>query len=184
LLEECVQTIIREADSLKSLVDEFSRFARLPGARLEVADLHRILDSALNLYDGRIQDIRIEKVLDTDLPALRLDPEQMKRVFINLIDNALEAMSGSDRVKVLGIRTSRNMQKSSVRIEISDTGRGFPKEYQDSLFLPYFSTRKGGTGLGLAIVRQVVSDHHGQVRAEPNLPLGTRIVIDLPLASS
>ncbi len=71
-----------------------------------------------------------------------------------------------------------------MRIEISDTGRGFPKEYQDSLFLPYFSTRRGGTGLGLAIVRQVVSDHHGQVRAEPNGSLGTKIVIDLPLASS
>ena len=184
LLEECVRTIIREADSLKTLVDEFSGFARLPGARPEAADLHRILESALSLYNGRIHDVRIEKNFDMALPALHLDSEQMKRVFINIIDNALEAMSGSERAKVLGIRTSRNLQQRSVRIEISDTGRGFPKEYQDSIFLPYFSTRKGGTGLGLAIVRQVVSDHHGYVRAEPNLPLGTRIVIDLPLASS
>ncbi len=184
LLEECVQTIIREADSLKNLVDEFSSFARLPGVRLEETDLHRILESALSLYNGRIQDVLIERSFDVDLPPVSLDAEQMKRVFINLIDNALEAMSGEARPKVLRIRTSRNVQQRSARIEISDTGRGFPKEYQDSLFLPYFSRRQGGTGLGLAIVRQVVSDHHGQVRAEPNLPVGTRIVIDLPLAAS
>jgi two-component system nitrogen regulation sensor histidine kinase NtrY len=123
-------------------------------------------------------------MFDAGMPMIRLDSGQMKRVFINLFDNALEAMSDDLCPKVLKIRTSRNARQRSVRIEISDTGRGFPKEYQDSLFLPYFSTRRGGTGLGLAIVRQVVTDHQGQVRAEANVPLGTRIVIDLPLASS
>jgi two-component system nitrogen regulation sensor histidine kinase NtrY len=184
LLSECVQTIIREADSLKNLVDEFSGFARLPGVRLEETDLYRVLESALSLYNGRIQDVQIERVFDPGLPPVLLDREQMKRVFINLFDNALEAMSGDSSAKVLRICTSRNVLQRSVRIEISDTGCGFPKEYQDSLFLPYFSTRRGGTGLGLAIVRQIVSDHRGQVRAERNIPLGTRIVIDLPLASS
>jgi two-component system, NtrC family, nitrogen regulation sensor histidine kinase NtrY len=184
LLEECVQTIIREADALKNLVDEFSSFARLPEVRLEDADLHRVLESALSLYNGRIQDIRVERIFDPALPVMRLDAGQMKRVFINLFDNALEAMSDNTRPKVLRIRTSHNTQQHAARVEISDTGRGFPTEYQDSLFLPYFSTRRGGTGLGLAIVRQVVSDHQGQVRAEPNVPLGTTIVIDLPLASS
>jgi len=185
LLAESVQTIIREADSLKTLVDEFSGFARLPGVRLQETDLHAILENALSLYNGRVQGVRIDKLLDPALPLVLLDAEQIKRAFINLLDNALEAMAeNGDRPKVLKIRTSRNPQQRSVRIEISDTGRGFPKEYQDSLFLPYFSTRKGGTGLGLAIVRQVISDHHGQVRAEPNPPMGTKIVIDLPLASS
>jgi len=185
LLAECVRAIIQEADSLKRLVDEFSGFARLPGVRLQETDLHRVLENALSLYDGRIQDVRIERHLDAGMPLVWLDAEQMKRVFINLFDNALEAMSGETaRGKVLKIRTNCNAPPRSVRIEISDTGRGFPKEYQDSLFLPYFSTRRGGTGLGLAIVRQVISDHHGQVRAEPNTPLGTKIIIDLPLASS
>jgi len=184
LLEECVQTIIREADSLKTLVDEFSTFARLPAIRPEEADLHQVLESALNLYNGRIHDVRIERAYGVGLPLIRLDTGQMKRVFINLVDNALEAMSENTRPKVLRIRTGYNPQQRSIRIEISDTGPGFPKEYQDSLFLPYFSTRRGGTGLGLAIVRQVVSDHQGQVRAEPNMPFGTTIVIDLPLASA
>jgi two-component system, NtrC family, nitrogen regulation sensor histidine kinase NtrY len=181
LLAECVQVIIQEAGSLKNLVDEFSHFARLPEVRLEEADLIRILDNTLNLYDGRIQNVSVRKDYDSDMPKLRLDSEQMKRVFINLFDNALEAMAANPNKKVLHLRTRCDRQQGSVSIEIGDTGRGFPEEYQDSVFLPYFSTRKGGTGLGLAIVKQIISDHHGKVRAEPNTPVGTKIIIDLPL---
>jgi nitrogen fixation/metabolism regulation signal transduction histidine kinase len=184
LLAECVQVIIQEADSLKSLVDEFSRFARLPEVRLEDADINHILENTLSLYNGRIQDVSVRKDLEPDIPKLRLDPEQMKRVFINLFDNALEAMAENPHKKVLHLRTCCNNRQGSVRIEISDTGRGFPEEYQDSVFLPYFSTRKGGTGLGLAIVRQIVTDHCGNIRAEANMPLGTKIIIDLPLAQA
>ncbi len=180
-LEECAGAITREASSLKNLVNEFSRFARLPEVRLQDSDLHSILEGTLSLYDGRIQDVRLVKVFGADIPTMRLDPEHMRRVFINLFDNALEAMADNAHAKVLQVRTCCNAPQERVRIEISDTGRGFPKEYQDSLFLPYFSTRKGGTGLGLAIVRQIITDHHGYVRAEPNAPVGTRIVIDLPL---
>jgi two-component system nitrogen regulation sensor histidine kinase NtrY len=106
----------------------------------------------------------------------------MKRVFINLFDNALEAMAEKTSGKILQLRTQINPRRDSVRIEICDTGRGFPEEYQGSLFLPYFSARKGGTGLGLAIVRQIISDHNGKVHAEPNAPEGTKIIIDLPMA--
>ena len=184
MLSECIQVITGEAASLKGLVDEFSRFARLPEVRLEDADLHRILENTLSLYDGRIQGIRVQKDFDPEIPKLRLDPEQMKRVFINLFDNALEAMSHNLSSRVLYLRTCCNPQQGSVSIEIADTGRGFPEEYQDSVFLPYFSIRKGGTGLGLAIVRQIVLDHHGSVRAEPNVPVGTKIIIDLPMVQA
>jgi two-component system, NtrC family, nitrogen regulation sensor histidine kinase NtrY len=185
LLNECIRTIIEEAGSLKSLVDEFSRFARLPEVRLEEkADLHRIIENALNLYDGRLANVSVQKDFDVNIPALHLDPEQMKRVFINLFDNALEAMAENSKNKLLHIRTSLNLRQETVSIEVADTGRGFPEEYQGSLFLPYFSTRKGGTGLGLAIVRQIVTDHHGNVRAESNAPGGAKIIIDLPLGAS
>ncbi|MBN2322013.1 MAG: HAMP domain-containing protein [Acidobacteria bacterium] len=183
LLEECTRTIVREAGSLKGLVDEFSRFARLPEVRLQEADLHAVLDNALGLYRGRIRDVHIQKNYDPAIPKFPLDPEQMKRVFINLFDNALEAMAGNTDGKILEIRTCLSTRKNSVSIEIGDTGRGFPEEYQSSLFLPYFSARKGGTGLGLAIVRQIVSDHNGNVHAEQNKPVGTKIIVDLPLAS-
>jgi nitrogen fixation/metabolism regulation signal transduction histidine kinase len=162
-------------------VDEFSKFARLPEVKLEEADLNRILESTLSLYNGRMQGITVRREFDASIPKLRIDPEQMKRVFINLFDNALEAMAQNPNKKILLLRTGCNLRQGSVRIEIGDTGRGFPEEYQDSLFLPYFSTRKGGTGLGLAIVRQIVSDHNGSVRAEPNVPVGTKIIIDLPI---
>jgi PAS domain S-box-containing protein len=182
LLNECVRTIMQEVGSLKGLVDEFSRFARLPEIKLQDSDLNSILENTLNLYDGRITDVSVQKEFDRSIPKLKLDSEQMKRVFINLFDNALEAMAENLHNKVLYLRTSCNQQLGTARVEIGDTGRGFPEEYQDSLFLPYFSRRTGGTGLGLAIVRQIVSDHHGSVRAEPNVPVGTRIIIDLPLA--
>jgi len=180
LLPECVHVIIQEVGSLKNLVDEFSRFARLPEVRLEEADLTSILDNTLNLYSGRILDVSVRKDYDVNVPRLRLDSEQMKRVFINLFDNALEAMAENPNKKILNLKTHCNRQQGFVSIEIGDTGRGFPEEYQDSVFLPYFSTRKGGTGLGLAIVRQIISDHHGNVRAERNSPIGTKIIINLP----
>lgn len=183
LLNECVKTIIQEAGALKNLVDEFSRFARLPQARLEDADLHEIIENVLKLYEGRILGVIVRKDFDPRIPALKLDPEQMKRVLINLFDNALEAMAENSKNKTLFIRTSLNVHRQMASLEIGDTGRGFPDEYQDSVFLPYFSIRKGGTGLGLAIVRQIVSDHHGKVRAEPNSPAGARIIIDLPLGA-
>ena len=182
LLTECIQVIIQEAGSLKNLVDEFSRFSRLPEVKLQNADLNQILENTLNLYEGRIQDVTVQKKLDQNIPLFPLDPEQIKRVFINLFDNALEAMAQNSDTKLLQLHTFCNTPQGSVRIEIADSGRGFPEEYQDSVFLPYFSIRKGGTGLGLAIVRQIVSDHHGNVRAEANAPVGTRIIIDLPLA--
>jgi two-component system, NtrC family, nitrogen regulation sensor histidine kinase NtrY len=181
LLAECVHVIIQEVESLKNLVDEFSRFARLPEVRLEEADLTGILDNTLNLYSGRILNVRVHKDYDVNVPRLRLDSEQMKRVFINLFDNALEAMAENPNRKILHLRTHYNQPQGSVSIEIGDTGRGFPEEYQDSVFLPYFSTRKGGTGLGLAIVRQIISDHHGNVRAERNTPIGTKIIINIPV---
>lgn len=184
LLDECARTIIQEAGSLKGLVDEFSRFARLPEVRLRTADLHTVLDNTLGLYSGRIRDVQIRKDYDPKIPEFRLDPDQMKRVFINLFDNALEAMAGNADGKRLSIRTRLNSASNSVSIEVGDIGQGFPEEYQGSLFLPYFSARKGGTGLGLAIVRQIVSDHGGNVHAEQNKPAGTKIILDLPLASA
>ena len=184
LLAHCVQTIIQETDSLKNLVDEFSCFARLPETRLKNADIRVIIENALQLYDGRVSNIQIIKEFDADMPRLPLDPEQMKRVFINLFNNAIEAMSQNTDRRALRINTFLDRIQGTARIEVSDNGRGFYEENHDSLFFPYFSTRKGGTGLGLAIVRQIIADHHGSVYAEANAPVGTRIVIDLPLIYS
>ena len=181
LVDDCVQTIVQETESLKNLVDEFSRFARLPEARPKDADIRVIIENALQLYDGRVSNIRILKEFDADLPRLQLDTEQMKRVFINIFDNAIDAMSQNKGKRTLHIHAFPDRIQGTARIEISDNGRGVYEENHDSLFQPYFSTRKGGTGLGLAIVRQIIADHRGSIYAEANIPTGTRIVIDLPL---
>ena len=181
LLADCVQSIIREADSLKNLVDEFSRFARLPETHPKDADIRVIIENALQLYEGRVSGIQILKEFDADMPLLRLDPEQMKRVFVNLFDNAIEAMSQNTGSRTLRIHTFLDRIQGTARIETCDNGRGFYEENHDNLFMPYFSTRKGGTGLGLAIVRRIITDHRGSIYAEANTPAGVRIVIDLPL---
>ena len=181
-MPNAVQVIIREVDSLKRLVDEFSRFARLPEIRLEDVSVNRILENTLSLYDGRIQDVRVWKELDPDIPNLSLDPEQMKRVFINLFDNALEAMAKNPDNKVLHLQTSFDSRQKTVRIEISDTGAGFPEEYQDSMFLPLFLYPQGRHR---ARPGNRASDRFGpprKLRAEPNAPVGSKIIIDLPLA--
>ena len=184
LVDDCVQAIVQETESLGNLVDEFSRFARLPQARLKDADIRVIIENALQLYDGRVSGIQILKEFDAGLPRLRLDTEQMKRVFINIFDNAIDAMSQNKGKRTLHIHAFPDRIQGTARIEISDNGRGFYEENHDSLFQPYFSTRKDGTGLGLAIVRQIITDHRGSIYAEANTPTGTRIVIDLPLINT
>jgi two-component system, NtrC family, nitrogen regulation sensor histidine kinase NtrY len=124
----------------------------------------------------------VQKQLDENLPMALADPEAIKRAVANLIDNAAEAMQDS-LLRELHISTTLVESKDAVEIVIADTGHGVDREVKEKLFLPYFSTKKRGTGLGLAIVRRIVEDHQGSIRVEENQPLGTRFVVELPLAS-
>ena len=141
--------------------------------------MHEIIDSALGLYQATYQDVQFERNYDDALPSARLDPEQMKRVFVNLIDNALEAMGSKGEI---AIATSYLAPLQMMRVEVADDGPGIRPEDKEKLFLPYFSTKKRGTGLGLAIVNRIISDHHGYIRVEDNRPRGTRFIIELPAA--
>lgn len=177
-VEEGTQAIIREVTSLKHLVDEFSRFSRLPAAKTRPADLQRVIESALSFYNGRLKGgISIEPRFQKNLPKALLDEEQIKRVFVNLIDNAIEALDSQGRII---ISTSFLDESQMVRAEIADDGPGIPAQDRKKLFLPYFSKKKGGTGLGLAIVHRIVTDHNGTIRVEENEPKGTRFIMDLP----
>lgn len=179
VVEEGVHTIVDEVTMLKSMVDEFSRFARMPTVALVPSDPVEILDSALMLYEGIHPGIRIERDVQPSLPVVRLDKDQMKRALTNLIDNAIAALEGSGTVTL----RARVVEEDAVlRIEIEDDGPGIGPEDKERLFVPYFSTKKRGTGLGLAIVNRIVSDHNGFIRVEDNQPRGTRFVIDLPLS--
>ena len=177
LVQECTSTIIGEVESLKGLVDEFSQFARMPAPRAVPTDLHAFLSETLALYDGLFGSVEFERHFDSGVSQVRLDPEQLKRVMINLIDNAIEAMG---RQGTIVIETARDVSNSLVRIVVADTGPGIPPAERDKLFLPYYSTKGRGSGLGLAIVRRIVAEHGGNIDVTDNVPTGTRFIIELP----
>ena len=182
VVDECTATITREVAGLKAMVDEFSRFARLPHARLEAADLNEVVRQAVALYEDRLEDVRLNVHLARTLPPGLLDAEQMRRVVVNLIDNALEAMSdGEAGERRITVATGHDPARGMLLIEIADTGHGIERADFPRLFQPYFSTRGRGTGLGLAIVQRVVNEHGGRIRAEPNRPHGAKFLVEIPV---
>jgi two-component system, NtrC family, nitrogen regulation sensor histidine kinase NtrY len=179
ILKECSLTIAREVESVRQLVDEFSQFTRFPAAQPVPSDLNEVIDNALTVFDGRLDGILVEKELAGGLAAVNIDPEQFKRVVVNLVDNAAEAMQDS-LVKRLYIAT-RLTDADSVELIVADTGCGVSREDKEKLFLPYFSTKGRGTGLGLAIVNRILADHDASIRIEDNTPEGARFIVDLPI---
>jgi len=180
VIDECTETIVREVSGLKAMVDEFSRFARLPLARLEPADLNEVVGHAVALYEDRLDGVQIETKLDPTMPSAMLDTEQLRRVFVNLVDNALGALSEMEGERKITITTTNDAARSLLIAEVIDTGHGIRSGDFKRLFQPYFSTRGTGTGLGLAIVQRIVLEHRGRIRAEANHPRGARFVIELP----
>jgi two-component system, NtrC family, nitrogen regulation sensor histidine kinase NtrY len=177
LVEECTTTIVGEVESLKGLVDEFSQFARMPSPRTVPTDLAKLITDTLALYNGLLTDVRIEHLFGPGVPLVRLDPEQIRRVIINLVDNAIEAMN---RHGMIVVETQLDTANSLVRVMVSDNGPGIPVADREKLFLPYYSTKRRGSGLGLAIVRRIIAEHGGTIEVGANTPSGTRFTIELP----
>ncbi len=177
LVDECASTIVGEVESLKGLVDEFSQFARMPSPRTVPTDLAQLILDTLALYSGIFSDVSIEHRFAADVPLVRLDPEQIRRVIINLVDNAVEAMERRGRIVV---ETQRDVANNIVRVLVADNGPGIPPAEREKLFLPYYSTKRRGSGLGLAIVRRIIAEHGGSIDVGDNVPRGTRFTIELP----
>ena len=183
IVEECTTSITREVAGLKALVDEFSRFARMPPPRLGPGDLNEVIRQAVQLYQERLEGVELRLALAEPLPAAHLDTEQLKRVFVNLTDNALEALAEVQNERVVTITTRHDTSRDLLIATVEDTGEGIPLGDFKRLFQPYFSTRGRGTGLGLAIVARIVTEHGGRVYAEANTPHGARFVVELPVSS-
>jgi len=178
IINEGAKTIVEEANTIKSLVDEFSNFARMPRVHLQSANLHEVLEQTVALFKSVFTKVEFDVALSSEVPSsLQIDPEQMKRVFINLLDNAVEAMEKKGKIR---ITTSFDKINQRVKIEICDSGPGIPENEKGKLFLPHFSTKKKGTGLGLAIVNQVITEHSGSIDAENNQPHGAKFIIQIP----
>jgi len=177
LVQECTSTIVGEVESLKGLVDEFSQFARMPAPRAVSTDVQALLCDVLTLYEGIFAEVQLRPQFADGLPRVSVDPEQIRRVMINLIDNAVEAI---DRRGVIDVEAHHVRAESLVRIVVADDGPGIPPTERDKLFLPYYSTKRRGSGLGLAIVRRIVAEHGGSIDVTDNVPRGTRFTVELP----
>src|SRR5579859_849748 len=181
VIQSCSQTIAEAVDTVRTLVDEFSVMARFPTSQPQAADINSVIQSALSMFNGRLEGIQVSTYLAPDLPPVMADPNAMKRVIANIVDNAADAMQDS-LVREVHISTALIPTGDMVEIVIADTGHGISQDLKEKLFLPYFSTKKRGTGLGLAIVGRIVEDHHGSVRVEENSPIGARFIVELPVA--
>ena len=177
IFSECTGMIITQVEELKRLVNEFSNFARLPAASLAPSDISKIINEALSLYKEAHKDVKFVFKDSREVPVFNLDGEQIRRVMINLFDNAIEAIEGKGEVTV---ELHYDNILKMVRIEVIDSGRGISSENKARLFEPYFSTKKQGTGLGLAIVSTIITDHNGFIRVKDNTPKGTKFIIELP----
>ncbi|MCP9493010.1 MAG: ATP-binding protein [Pyrinomonadaceae bacterium MAG19_C2-C3] len=182
-VDEGTRTIVREVTTLKAMVDEFSRFARLPSPKLIRTDLNEVITQTVALYAERFAHVRFDARLAPQLPLALLDHEQMRRVFINLFENAIEALAATDDEGRITVATIHDARRNLILAEVIDTGEGIVTENYHHLFQPDFSTRERGTGLGLAIVHRIITDHGGRIRAEPNHPHGARFRIELPLTN-
>jgi nitrogen fixation/metabolism regulation signal transduction histidine kinase len=178
IVHECADTIGKSVESVKTLVDEFSQFARFPAAQPVRSDLNDVVGEALAVFKGRLEGITIRTSFAAGLPPVNLDREQFQRAVVNLVDNAAEAMQDA-LVKSLYIATQPGAAET-VELVIADSGCGVSPDEKEKLFLPYFSTKNRGTGLGLAIVSHIVAEHGAHIRVEDNLPVGARFTVELP----
>jgi two-component system nitrogen regulation sensor histidine kinase NtrY len=175
---ECTDMIVKQVDELKRLVNEFSNFARMPAANPAPGDLNQVIAEAVSLYREAHKDVRLVFYGSNGVPIFNIDKGQMKRVMINLLDNAIAAIEGDGEI---AIKLSHEPSLQMVTIEVADNGKGIPDDHKHRLFEPYFSTKKHGTGLGLAIVNTIITDHDGFIRVQDNKPRGTKFTIELPV---
>jgi nitrogen fixation/metabolism regulation signal transduction histidine kinase len=179
--QECARLIVREVATLSALVNEFSQFVRFPTAKLLPTDANTTVHEALEVFSGRLDGLQLKTSLEENLPAIRADGPLLRSVIINLIDNAAEALEDAT-VREITVTTHLRPESDTIEIAVSDTGHGISPEDKDKLFLPHFSTKDRGTGLGLAIAARIISEHGGSLRVEDNRPVGSRFLIELPVA--
>lgn len=178
VFDECTNTIINQTDEIKNLISEFSNFARMPATNPLPNDISKVIRESISLFKELQKNISFEFIERDKVPIFNLDKDQMKRVIVNILDNAVDAIENEGKIT---IETSYDKVFHIAKIEIADTGCGIPQEEKSKLFEPYFSTKKSGTGLGLSIVGTIIADHNGYIRVRDNYPKGTRFIIELPV---
>ncbi len=178
IVEDSLNIILQELDSIKSLAEEFGNFARLPEIKFTKGDINGVLEKLIATYISIYGSIDFKVNLDVEIPILvKMDVEQMKRIFVNIFDNAIESMNEKG---VLEISTKYNQESQFISVEIADQGPGISDEDKQKLFIPYFSSKSSGTGLGLAIAHNIIEEHNGMISVVDNSPCGSRFIIEIP----
>jgi two-component system nitrogen regulation sensor histidine kinase NtrY len=184
LVEECTRVIISEVEDLKRLVNEFSAFARMPHLNPVPGDINALASETVANFRAANPNVDFAIALDESVPLIPIDREALKRALVNLLDNAVAAVTAfnhnGDRPRI-EVSSLRRADSSVVTLAVADNGPGIDPRLRTRIFEPYYSSKKGGTGLGLAIVSAVVADHHGFVRVIDNQPHGSRFLLEFPL---
>ncbi len=179
-VNESTQTIVDHVASIKRLADEFSNFARMPEMEFALHNVNTLVESVIATYAEVRPDLILKFIAGRDLPEINIDREQMRRVLVNLMENAVAALEETSEPQIV-ITTGYSSSKQNVTIEVADNGPGLSSSDKQKIFEPYFTTKAKGTGLGLAIVTSILSDHKGRVRVFDNKPTGARFQIELPV---
>ncbi len=177
---DSIKMIVNQVDDMRLLVNEFSQFARLPELKPVPAQINDVIRKTSQIYVDNHPQLKFEIVLDQTLPEFKFDPDQIKRVLVNLIENAVDAVQKIEAASVK-ISTEYNARLRVLRIAIADNGMGIPHRDRVRIFEPYYSTKEKGTGLGLPIVKSIIEDHSGVIRAQENSPQGTKMIIEMPI---
>ena len=178
IFEESTKTILEEVDRLKTIVSEFSQFARMPRPNPHPCELNELVHQAFVLY-RETDGVEVTEALDQRLKPQHLDPDRMTQVIQNLLKNAIQATVPADRPGKVHIAT-RLTDHGEVELSIEDNGCGIPENDLPRVFTPYFTSKAGGTGLGLAVVHRIVDGHDGRIGVSSQVGSGTRFVVLLP----
>ena len=191
-LDRLTRTIVQQVESLKEMVNAFSKYARTPVRNARPVDVNELVSDVAELYRGEDGGEALRLDLGAPLPAVVVDPGQFRQVLHNLIRNAGESLANRKRVDGAGrsepitVGTRRVVEKGRELVEtrVDDQGAGIGGAVSGRLFEPYVSTKPRGTGLGLAIVKKIVEEHDGTVAAENRPEGGARLIVRLPAAAA
>jgi two-component system nitrogen regulation sensor histidine kinase NtrY len=184
-VEDCTRSIVEHVEIIKRLANEFSEYGRMPMARFVSTDLAALVRATVTNFTAQHPTIAFTLTGDERVPEMLVDPEQIRGVLINILNNAVAAVATQGEVNPRPeVSVSIFFDKRSRRavVEIADNGPGIPPSDKNRIFEPYFTTKRGGTGLGLAIVSSVISEHQGEIRVFDNHPSGAKFVVTLPQA--
>ena len=180
ILDKAVSTIVNQVDAMKTMVNEFSEYARAPKLNLELTDINEAIKEISHLFEN--SGIKITTTLLKGLPKIKVDINMMRQVLINLIQNAQDAMINNTKKPSIKINT--NKYKNYLILSIEDNGPGFSADILKKAFEPYVTTKSHGTGLGLAIVKKIIEEHEGTIAVENIKNGGAYINIQLPISKS